>query len=278
VAYIATEESLEAMVKPSLRAVGADMSRIFFPKVEMDGKAVRLLSVLDEEALTADFIERDISVVIVDPVMSTVGGKVDLNRNNEIRDCLEPWARMAEAINGMVLAIVHLIKVPGGDILAAINGSSAFGEVSRAVIAFALDLQAADGTGVLSQEKNNAGRNDLSLAYSIESATVQTDDLLDAKVARFVIGGESDRRVADVLHTNNAGERLGARSWEVVEVVRGANAPTGAEVVSAAVAGLSRNDATKYLRRLERAGFLVRRGRGLYEYRRALGDRLRETP
>ena len=78
----------------------------------MDGKAVRLLSVLDEAALTADFIERDISVVIVDPVMSTVGGKVDLNRNNEVRDYLEPWARIAEAINGMVLAIVHLSKAP----------------------------------------------------------------------------------------------------------------------------------------------------------------------
>ena len=76
------------------------MTRIHFPRVKMDGQQVRLLSILDEAALTADFIERDISVVIVDPVMSTVGGKVDLNRNNEVRDYLEPWARMAEAING----------------------------------------------------------------------------------------------------------------------------------------------------------------------------------
>lgn len=164
VAYIATEESLEAMVKPSLRAVGADMCRIHFPRIEMDGKQVRLLSALDEAALTADLLARGITVMIVDPVMSTVGGKVDLTRNNEIRECLEPWARMVEAINGLVLAIVHLIKAPGGDILAAINGSSAFGEVARAVVAFALDLQAADGTGVLSQEKNNAGRSDLALS------------------------------------------------------------------------------------------------------------------
>ena len=41
---------------------------------------------LDEQRLTAHFIERDIPVVVVDPVTSTVRGNVDLNRNNEVRD------------------------------------------------------------------------------------------------------------------------------------------------------------------------------------------------
>ena len=128
-------------------------------------------------------------MVIVDPVMSSIGAKVDINRNNETREYIEPWARMAEAINGLVIGIVHLIKVPGGDIVAAINGSSAFGEVPRAVIAFAKDPQSDDGLCVLSQEKNNAGQTDLALAYTIESATVQTDDLLSSQVGRFVLGG-----------------------------------------------------------------------------------------
>ena len=130
---------------------------------------------------------------------------------------------------------------------------------------------------MLSQEKNNAGDNDLSLEYAIESVTVQTDDLLRAEVARFVLGGESDRRVADILRVNTAGERLGARSWEVVEVVRNAAVPVGAGEVSAAVGGLSRNDATQYLRRLERAGFLTRPARGVYESRSSLADPLREA-
>lgn len=125
--------------------VGADMTRIHFPRVKMDGQQVRLLSILDEAALTADFIERDISVVIVDPVMSTVGGKVDLNRNNEVRDYLDPWTRIAEKTNGVVHGIVHLRKALGTDILAAINGSSAFGEVARSVSAFAREERT--GTG-----------------------------------------------------------------------------------------------------------------------------------
>ena len=176
-----------------------------------------------------------------------------------------------------MFGIVHLIKVPGGDIVAAINGSSAFGEVARAVIAFTLDLQSGDGTGVLSQEKNNAGRCDLALEYAIESVTVTTDDLLPADVARFVLGGESDRRVSDVLRTNSAQDRIGAKSWEVVEVVRIASAPVGADVVSAAIEGLTRKDASQYLTRLTRVGFLVGVARGMYEYRRPLEERLRRS-
>ena len=114
----------------------------------------------------------------------------------------------------------------------------------------------------------------MALEYAIESATVTTDDLLDAEVARFVLGGESDRRVADVLHTNSAKERLGTQSLEVFEAVRNANAPVGADVVSAAIEGLTRKDASQYLRRLEQMGFLVRVARGMYEYRRPLAERL----
>jgi RecA-family ATPase len=152
VAYIAAEESLEVMVKPSLRAVGADMTRIHFPEVQINGQQARLLSNVDEQALTADFLQRGITVVIVDPVMASIGSAVDINRNNETREFLEPWARMAEAINGLVIGIVHLVKAPGGDIVAAINGSSAFGEVARAIIAFARDPQPDDNECVLSQE------------------------------------------------------------------------------------------------------------------------------
>ena len=49
-----------------------------------------------------------------------------------------------------MIGVVHLTKVPGSDIVAAINGSSAFGEVARAVIAFAKDPQSDNGERVLS--------------------------------------------------------------------------------------------------------------------------------
>lgn len=267
VAYIASEESIKYVVKPTLRAASADLSRVYFPTVKMDGKQVRLLSTLDEAALIVDLKDRDITVVFVDPVMSSIGSGVDIHRTNEVREHIEPWARIAEAIDGLVIGIVHLNKAPGFDIVAAINSSSAFGEVARAVIAFTKDPQSKNDERVLSQEKNNAGVEDLALTYTIESTTVQTDEG-PADVARFVIGGPSDRRVADVIHAEKTVARLAPRTLEVIEAHRAAGKPLSAADVSNVVARLTRDDAGKYQRRLAGLGLLDKAARGLYEYPR----------
>lgn len=49
VAYIASEESLKYVVKPGLRAAGADMKRIFFPKVTFNGEEAPLIAQDDEK-------------------------------------------------------------------------------------------------------------------------------------------------------------------------------------------------------------------------------------
>ncbi len=77
VAYIApSEESLKYTIKPGLYAAGADMTRIHFPRVTLDDKEVRLSSLYDENKLTEVLLGTRITVVIVDPVMSTISGKV----------------------------------------------------------------------------------------------------------------------------------------------------------------------------------------------------------
>ena len=268
VADIASEESLEFMVKPSLRAHGADMGRMYFPRVEVDGEEVRLSSIGDEAVLTKELVERDIPVLFVDPVMSAIGLKVDINKNNEVRACIDPWARIARAINGLVICIVHLTKAPGGDVVAAINGSSAFGEVARAVIAFAKDQKSDDGIRVLSQEKNNAGTEDLALEYVIESYKVETDAGKAAEVGRFVIKGPSERRVSDVLQVDPKDRNIaksGTKMCEVVENMRLIGRPvTAADIAPGA--HISTAQARVYLNRLAEAGLIAKVGRGVYEY------------
>lgn len=267
VAYIASEESIEYMIKPSLRAVGADMSRIYFPAVEMDGQQVRLLSILDEAALTEDLKAYNVAAVFVDPVMSSIGSTVDINRNNETRAYIEPWARIAAAINGLVTGVVHLTKAPGGDIVAAINGSSAFGEVARSIIAFAKDPQSEEGHRVCSQEKNSAGAEDLALTYAIETTTVETDEG-PADVGRFVILGDSDRRVGDVLRAEATQKRLGEHASKVLDAARRALGSITPAFIAANVAEVSSDAAGKYLRRLHETGLLTKVSRGVYEYPR----------
>ena len=99
----------------------------------------------------------------------------------------------------MVNGVAHLTKDNNRDVVAALNGSSAFGEVPRAVFGFAKDPQSEHDHRVMSQVKNSAGYEDLSLAYVIEPVPVATDSGKSAEVGKFVIVGNSERTVNDIL-------------------------------------------------------------------------------
>jgi hypothetical protein len=202
VAYLTSEESWEYTVKPGLRAAGADMNRVARLTVEMDGKTVKLLGVDDERAMIDQFTDAGISVVVVDPFMGTVEGKTDIYRPNEAREAAEPWQRISEAINGVVILVHHLVKAPNGDVLAGMQGASAFGELTRAMFGF---VKADDDTRIMSQVKNSAGREGLSLIYELEAVEVTTDSGKTAEVARFLIVGASDLDVGDVLRQQARG-------------------------------------------------------------------------
>lgn len=201
IAYLAAEESVEHMVKPSLRAAGADLGRVFFPTVTVGGdgvdRHVAVSAVGDEVELTKALIAANIKVVVVDPVMSTIGGKTDVHRSNETRAVLDPWLRIAQAIGGVVIGIVHFRKDVGGDALSAIAGSSAFGEITRCAFGFAADRDS--GERVMSQIKNSAGRDDLSMNYQLVETTVTVDSGRTTDMVRYVPGDVTGTRVEDVL-------------------------------------------------------------------------------
>jgi hypothetical protein len=201
VAYIAAEETATYVLKPALRAAGADMSRVVIPRVRVaEGEYVSLLATDDERAMTDYLIKNHVKVIVVDPVMATLKGKTDIYRSNELREALSPWVRIAEAIDGIVIGIVHFVKGSTGDLVASINGSSAFGEVARCVFGFAKeDSSSGDPLRVMSQGKNACGREDLSLEYTIESRSVTVSTGEEVQVGTFVLGDESDVNASDLL-------------------------------------------------------------------------------
>jgi hypothetical protein len=213
IAYIAAEESARYTIGPGLAAAGAEMSRIHFPAVYHDGHAAQLLSLLDETELTDYLIINRIKVVIVDPLMSTITASADINKNNEVRAQIQPWARIADIINGIVIGVAHLRKSGTGDVVAAVTGSSAFGELARAVFGFAKNHE--NDTRVMSQHKNSTGYEDLSLTYQIESKTVLVSTGETAEVGTFTITGESDITVEDILSdpTSASGANLECLRW-----------------------------------------------------------------
>jgi AAA domain/Bifunctional DNA primase/polymerase, N-terminal len=65
VAYIAAEETAKYVLKPSLRAAGANMGRIFMPRVRTaEGEYVPLLADDDERDITDQLVARKVSVIV----------------------------------------------------------------------------------------------------------------------------------------------------------------------------------------------------------------------
>lgn len=217
VAYIAGEEPWEYVIAPGLAAAGADMRRVFtYDALDPDGRRTRLLSNVDEEMLTEQFLADDIKWVIVDPLMSTISSVADVHRNNEVRDYIEPWSRIAQRIDGVVSGIAHLRKNTSGDAVSLITGSSAFGEVARSVFAFVKDSDSDEGERVMSQAKNSTGHEDLALTYRIDPMPVTASDGTVADVGRFVITGDSDVTAEQVLAaagSSEYGEGAACRRW-----------------------------------------------------------------
>ena len=245
------------------------MKRIVTPKVKTaEGKYVALLADEDEHRLTEDLIRQKVSVIIVDPVMATIKSKTDIYRSNELREALDPWLRIAEAIDGIVIGIVHFIKGSTGDLIASINGGSAFGEVARCVFGFAKEASPIGGAPlrVMSQVKNSCGREDLSLEFAIESKWVTVSTGEEVEVGTFVLGEESEVSASELLTPRRGPRPLSAPMQLVLNHVNGQEgAVTPMEVFNAMLAK-DNKAAGQMLRRLFERGFILNPRQG--EYRR----------
>jgi Bifunctional DNA primase/polymerase, N-terminal/AAA domain len=262
IAYIAGEEALEYVVKPGLQVAGADMARVVFPEVKIAGETVALMSDTDEAELTRQLLAAGVNGVFVDPIMATIRAKVDIYRNNELRQALAPWVRIARRINGAVIGVVHLNKGTSRDVVASVNGSSGFGEVARCVFGFAKDPEC-EPERVMSQAKNSCGAEDLSLTYEIESALFTADTGRKGLMPRFKITGESDTTVGDILAAGEGKRGLSPKMRQVVELVNSRTETSAAVLVEKKLASKI-NTATQTLNRLYRRGFIDNPIYGMY--------------
>ena len=199
VAVLMTEEQTDAIVVPGLQAAGADMDNIFTPE-KYCGITEASITVADENKLTELLLQNEIAALFIDPLMSMISGKTDIYRVNEMRVALAPFTRIARAINGIVIGVAHLKKGEVKDVLGGINGSSAFGEVPRAVFGFA---PTDGGEHVMEQVKNSAGPMGLKLAYKLPIWHLSADDGQPLELPRFEITGETEVSISDIDVTSN---------------------------------------------------------------------------
>lgn len=203
--YLATEDSWKHTLVPRLMAAGADLTMVARIEVAVSECATVTLSLPDDTALLAQaVIDHDVALVVIDPLMSTLGASLDANGSRDVRTALEPLAAMADKTGAAVVGIAHFNKATGADALSRITGSGAFKDVARAVMVFAT----AGDERVFTQPKNSVGRSDLpSLNYEIQQAVVPTATG-KTTAGMFAFTGIADRSVDDMLaDERNRGRR-----------------------------------------------------------------------
>lgn len=222
VIYAATEDSWAYTIAPRLIAAGADMDRVFRVDVRDDeSMSARLTLPTDTSLLGQAAEEYSVALVVADPLLSMLDSGVNDYRATEIRAALEPLVAAADRHHFSVLGLAHFTKAGGADPLSRVSGSGAFGQLIRALIAFA-KVEGDDGTDefVMSVEKNNLGRLGLpSYQYAIQPVTVETDEG-PAYVSRFVLGPETSSSVREAMRDESTGESQ-SNANEVAEWLQG---------------------------------------------------------
>jgi len=162
------EDDIADTLLPRLLAMGADRRRVTFIKgMREDGEVRHFDPARDLTQLTAA-AERigDIGLMIVDPVVSAVGG--DSNSSGDVRRALQPLVHLAELLDAAVIGISHFGKgTAGRDPTERVLGSVAFGALPR-VVMVAAKARSADGERrMLARAKSNNGPDEGGFEYTI---------------------------------------------------------------------------------------------------------------
>jgi hypothetical protein len=161
---VAGEDGAATTTAPRLNAAGANLDRVWiWPE---DADLIRFPSGIDR--LAAAVSQRDISLIILDPITAYLDEDINANRDADVRRALRPLVVLAQETNIAVIGIRHLNKDSNKSALYRGGGSIGFTATARVVWAVGADPNDPKKSimGVL---KSNIGKKPPSLAYSVES-------------------------------------------------------------------------------------------------------------
>jgi hypothetical protein len=178
VIIVATEDAWEYVILPRLAAAGADVARCFRVNITTASYGSVELSLPDDlPALTPLVTQHDVALLLLDPIISRLGAKLDTHVDAEVRQALEPLRAFAEALQLAVVGIIHPNKSQPGiptDPLNMIMGSRAFSAVSRSTLFLQADPEIA--RLYLLHIKNNVGPPAPTLECAIRDALAGLDE------------------------------------------------------------------------------------------------------
>lgn len=173
VVLLSAEDDPADTIRPRLEAAGADVSRIVILSGLRDGDTLRLPTLADLEAIKQAITAVDAKLVIIDPLMAYLPGKIDSHRDQDIRRSLAPLAALAAETGVAVLVIRHLNKAEGKNALYRGGGSIGIIGAARSGLLVAKDPEDEDRR-ILAVTKANLAQTAPALVYRIAVTADET--------------------------------------------------------------------------------------------------------
>jgi putative DNA primase/helicase len=246
VILVTTEDEPGDTLKPRLMAAGADLARVHMFQMGTRDEPVPFRVPQDADELARRVGERQTALVVIDPLVEFIDGKVDAHKSHDVRQALAAVRRIARDHGCAIVVIFHLNKGSSTDPLLRHEGSAAFTQVIRGGLMLGRDPDEWDhakaNRRVLAVSASNLAPEAQSLVYRIETRIIDGDTGEPIETARMVATGEQSGATAnDLLRPGDDGhhsERDEATEFLRVELAAG---PRPAKAVKAAArdAGIS---------------------------------------
>jgi putative DNA primase/helicase len=216
VLIMAAEDEADDTIKPRLEAAGADLSKVQILSAMMDKSDNKVPeereAQLDRDIASLEIYLRahpNIRMVVIDPISSFLG-RVNMNREQEVRSVLTPLKNLAARRNVAVVVVMHLNKVGDQSAIHRIGGAVAFTGVARAVWLFMQDEADKDKHQML-RVKNNIAKATGGLVFNIQTKNVLIDgDSVPQPIVAWI--GETEASASDILFS---GKQAGRPNEEI---------------------------------------------------------------
>lgn len=201
VVWMTAEESASVDIIPRLKTHGADLSRIAILEGKATAEGTKGISLADADVIEDAILKTpDCRLLIVDPLGGFIGGQVDINADNQVRDSLKPLGRLAEKYKVAVVIICHLNKDESRKVAVnMINGSTGISGYARAAYMVLRDPRDR-AKRYFSECKRNNGKHTATLPFEIVSGESRLDsEGNEISTAKVQWAAESIDKVADEL-------------------------------------------------------------------------------